>query len=141
MRMTAEFAAVSALCLSALVQPPAARAEEPRHQDLFGLGLNFREICDLTPGAPVSDRCYGFMGAVIEMALSSQGLREQGFDETSFLFVRTCVPPGVMLEEIIEVIRVQIDTHPMLSQCTALCSETGYVLSALESAYPCPEEE
>lgn len=127
------FAAGAAVLLQAI--STSSGAEETRPVDVFGLGLDLSRICDLQPGAPVSEGCRGFMGAIVEMALSSQGLREQGFDETSFLFVRTCIPPGLRLDEIIEVIRSHI-----APACTGLCSETGYVLSALELAYPCPEE-
>lgn len=118
------------------MQPGSVSADDAGAKDVFGLGLDLPAICDMAPGAPVSDRCYGFLGAIIEMALSSQGLREQGFDEASFLFVRTCIPPDLKLEQIIEAIR----SH-MAPACTGLCTETGYVLSALELAYPCPEED
>jgi hypothetical protein len=132
---TAGLALASALWLAAF-QPGSVRADEPQPKDVFGLGLDLSAMCDLTPGAPVSDRCYGFLGAIVEMALSSEGLREQGFDETSFLFVRTCIPADLKLDEIIEAIR----SH-FVATCTGLCTETGYVLSALESAYPCLEED
>jgi len=95
--------------------------------DTFGIGINFDEICDLHAGATISDKCYGFIGAIVEIVITD---RLSGLSHRA----QTCIPKGQTIPQIFEKIRPLLRVRV----CSGFCTQTGYVISSLHEAYPCP---
>jgi hypothetical protein len=123
--------AFAALILSLIASQSAvaeAQKESKFDPDVFGIGINFDEICDLHSGASISDKCYGFVGAVIEI------VKVDSFQAPQFRKgPKTCIPSGADIKQIFERIR------PLLRErmCAGFCTQTGYIMSSLREAYPC----
>jgi hypothetical protein len=118
----AGFALLSLVSNRAIAQAPF---------DPYGLGINFEEMCDLRPNGDsrMSDKCYGFISAVVEVMKVDQGTPE----ERRF-FRPACIPDGLKVEDIYKAIRPSLmDVGP----CLGLCTSTGYVMLALVKVYPC----
>jgi hypothetical protein len=127
---------VSKLSLSlaagfALLSLVSNRAIAQDAVDEYGLGFNVNEMCDLRPNGDsrMSDKCYGFIGAVAEIMKGSQGLpKERAF------FRPACIPDGLKVEDIYKAIRPTLmDVGP----CFGVCTSTGFVMGALARVYPC----
>ena len=117
------------LALSAMVVALPVSAEA--FDDVFGLGISLSDACDLEDNAPISDRCYGFVGAVAEIVIVNQTMQED-----RRVGPRTCIPRGVKVPEIVAAIRPKLRSYYF---CGGFCTSTGWVRSALAEAYPCNE--
>jgi len=116
--------AVDPLAASATAgQPPLGAID----LDTFGIGINIDQICDLHAGATISDKCYGFIGAIVEIVITDGLL---GLPHRAL----TCIPKGQTIPEIFEKIRPFLKVRV----CSGFCTQTGYVISSLHQAYPCP---
>ena len=127
----------AALTVAALLAfiPPARAAERPI--DLFSLGLDFREFCDLEDGAPISNKCMGFLAAVIEIEKGYVSLDPALASRLN----RACIPPGVSIHQIFAVIRPQLRRMIESGTCIGLCDSTGYVMSSLAGNFPCRDDD
>jgi hypothetical protein len=54
------------VCAATILAGDGAKGDDPGF-DAFGIGLGFTRFCDFRDGAALSDACYAFMGAAIEM--------------------------------------------------------------------------
>jgi hypothetical protein len=135
------FAAFAFSCLFGLVvldplhvsaAPAAPTQPVPGAADLdtFGIGINFDEICDLHAGATISDKCYGFIGAIAEIVITD---RLSGLPHRA----QTCIPRGQTIPQIFEKIRPFLRVRV----CAGFCTQTGYVISSLHQAYRCPTDK
>lgn len=124
--------ALAAACPAMHVAVADTPSQSKFDPDVFGIGINFDEICDLHSGAPIADKCYGFIGAVVEIA-KTQSAMEPPFRSGP----KTCIPKGPTIAEIFEKIRPSLRVRV----CAGFCTQTGYVISALHEAYPCKNEE
>jgi len=91
------------------------------------LPSDITDFCDLNDGAAISDKCFGFLSAVIETV---QTLHET---HQAIGFLNACIPFGTTVEQAIPKIR------PLLRRrtCMGKCSATSYVELALYEVYPC----
>ena len=99
--------------------------------DVYGLGFTVEEMCDLRPNGDsrMTDKCYGFISAVAEIAKVSQRLPKE-----RTLFRPACIPDGLKVQDIYKAIRPTLmDVGPCFGECTS----TGFVVSALARVYPC----
>ena len=117
---------VDAMPVSTVLGQPAPVALD---LDSFGIGINFDEICDLHAGATISDKCYGFIGAIVEIVITD---RLSGLPNRA----QTCIPKGQNIPQIFEKIRPFLRVRV----CAGFCTQTGYVISSLHEAYPCPAD-
>jgi len=106
---------------------------EPIPLDHFNLGADFTKFCDFSDNTPMSDKCYGFVMATVEIMMEERLLlSEQQRTGTSW---NACIPRGLKMKQIIESIR------PLLRRgilgCTGFCSSTTYIMGALRVVYPC----
>jgi len=77
----------------------------------------------------MSDKCYGFISAVVEIMKVNQGIPKE-----RMFFRPACIPDGLKVEDIYKAIRPALmDVGP----CLGLCTSTSYVMSALIRVYPC----
>jgi hypothetical protein len=124
-RMIVAVAAVGLAANVAMADTPSHSKDNP---DVFGIGINFDEICDLHPGAPVGDKCYGFIGAVVEIVMAERAVGPQFRHGPN-----SCIPKGRTISQIFEKIRPLLKVRV----CGGFCTQTGYVKSSLQEAYPC----
>jgi hypothetical protein len=120
--------AVAALGIAANVAAADSPSQSKFDPDVFGIGINFAEICDLHSGAPIGGKCYGFIGAVVEIVKTENALPTQ-FQT----WPKTCIPRGQTITQIFEKIRPSLRVRV----CAGFCTSTGYVRSSLHEAYPC----
>lgn len=113
------------LLLAVLLLPNSVEAFD----DVFALGFSLSEACDLEDDSPISDKCYGLVGAVAEIVIVNQTMQED-----RRIGPRTCIPRGVKVPEIVAAIRPKLRSYYF---CGGLCTSTGWVISALADAYPC----
>lgn len=102
-------------------------------QDPYGLGISVMKMCDLRPNGDsrMSDTCYGFIAAVVEMVKV-----DQGTPEARRISRPACIPDGLRVEDIYRAIRPALmDVGP----CLGICTSTSYVISALIRVYPCKQ--
>jgi hypothetical protein len=80
----------------ALLSLVSNRAMAQAGGDVYGLGFNIEEMCDLRPDGDrrMSDKCYGFIGAVAEIMKAQQGVPE----ERRF-YRLACIPDGLKVED------------------------------------------
>ena len=116
--------------LTANAAATGAPSQSKFDPDVFGIGINFDEICDLHSGAPIGDKCYGFIGAVIEI-VKSDSLTAPQFRTGP----KACIPRGQNIPQIFEKIRPSLRAR--VGICLGFCTQTGYVISSLNEAYPC----
>ncbi|HTO85170.1 MAG TPA: hypothetical protein VMQ73_23325 [Methylomirabilota bacterium] len=109
----------------AMLLPSSAKAGD----DIFGLGFELFEVCDVRAHAPISDKCYGLVGAVAEIVMINQAM-----PEAQRIGPATCIPHGTKVPDIIEAIRPKLRSVFM---CGGLCTNTSWVISALAAVYPC----
>jgi hypothetical protein len=123
-RLAAFVVAVLSVILS------ASAAEKDPGWDAFGIGLDFTTFCDLKPGAPLSEPCRTFVGAVIEIVEANNLISPEFRDR---VFPATCIPRGSKIEDIVEAIRPKLQ----VLICAGFCTSTSFVMSALATTYPC----
>jgi len=100
-------------------------------QDITGLGLSLHDIC-FRDATPMSDKCYGFIGAIVEIVELDQ------LDPTQERsFPPTCIPRGLKVEDIYEAIREPLSKRTF--SCAGICTATSSVFSALAAVYPCKD--
>lgn len=125
--------AIAALLLSLVAAHPA-EAEVQKDQkfdlDVFGIGIDLDEICDLHSGAPISDKCYGFVGAIVEI-VKIDSIQPPQFRRGP----KACIPKGANITQIFEKIRPLLRTRV----CAGFCTQTSYVISSLHEAYTCKD--
>jgi hypothetical protein len=107
---------------------PASAADKILRVDPWGIELT--DFCDLRDGAPISDKCYGFVAATVEATRDRDVTRRP--DEKQ----RLCIPRRTDIAEMIAKIRPRLRMH--FGLCAGLCTSEGYVASELYRAYPCP---
>jgi hypothetical protein len=110
------------------IADPTGQSKIP--DDPFGIGIDFTEICDLHAGAPISDKCYGYLGAVIEI-VKTDSVMPSRFRTR----LKTCIPRGQNIAQIFEKIRPSLRVRV----CGGFCTSTGYVMESLYEAYPCKD--
>ena len=119
------FVLTAGIIALSLVSSPATA------QDPYNLGISVTKMCDLRPDGDsrMSDKCYGFISAVVEIMEVNQGMpKERMFSRPA------CIPDGLKVEDIYKAIRPALmDVGP----CLGLCTSTSYVISALIRVYPC----
>jgi hypothetical protein len=118
----AAIAAVSAL----LVAHPVAAQDRPTDR-----GLNLFDMC-FKGSARMSDKCYGFIGAIVEIVETEQLVStDRRFSPP------ICIPPGLKVADIWEAIGQPLSDR--VFSCAGVCTATSYVISTLAAVYPCKE--
>lgn len=86
------------------------------------------DFCDVGEGAPISERCIGFVAAIVEMRRD-----EKIFHNSHQMDV--CIPWGIKTTTVVKAIR------PWLRQwggiCAGYCDASSYISGALNATYPC----
>ena len=100
-------------------------------QNANGLGINITDICDLRSdgSTKLSDKCYGFIGAIAEIAKTHQL-------EHDNLFGGICIPDGVNVEQIYEAIRPKLAAG---LACFGTCTSSDLVIVTLAHTFPCKQ--
>jgi hypothetical protein len=102
--------------------------------DWFGLGFDMAQSCDFSKGAAISDKCFGFFAGIVELIQLDQ--LQTLTDRTRLrTYPKICLPPRVTVFQIVEATRHKLS----LLFCAGLCPQSGFVLDALEAAYPCKQ--
>jgi hypothetical protein len=117
-----------------LSNPSRAQDHHPTDKfnlDTFKIGLDYTKFCDLRDGAPISDACFAFIGAVVEIVESNN----LSVPEDKRYFPATCIPHGLKIKEIFETIRPRLRADTGV--CLGMCTSTSYVISSLAALYPC----
>ena len=111
-----------------LLFPHHGVAQEP--YDPYGLRINIGDVCDLRPNgsSKMSDKCYGFIGAVAEIVKTNQLYRDNRIPGS------TCIPDGLNIEELYEAIRPALIAG---RACFGTCTSTDLVMSTLAHTFPC----
>jgi hypothetical protein len=108
----------------------------PKHHhglDPYNHGADFTTFCDFTEGAPISDKCYGFVAATVEIAMNERVLKySQDKNQSRW---RACVPVDLTVPQIFEQIRPNLRKN--LGTCGGFCTSTFYIINALNETYPC----
>jgi len=121
------FAAIAAVSALLMAHPVAA-------QDPFGptfRGLDLFDIC-FKGSARMSDKCYGFIGAIVEIVETEQLVSgDRRFSQP------ICIPPGLKVEDIWDAIGQPLSDR--VFSCAGICTATSYVISTLAAVYPCKE--
>jgi hypothetical protein len=112
----------SIICASATVAEPAKR--DPFHRET-------EENCDLRDGAPISERCKGFVSGIARM-IAIEAVRRSPYERAR----RMCLPPDIGIEGVIARIRPQL-RHAMSLNCTGLCTFAVDVEYSLYVTFPC----
>jgi hypothetical protein len=116
---------VTAIVFTTAVLPAAsAAADEKFRIDPWGIELT--DFCDFRDGAPISDKCYGFVAGVAESMLGEQVGGPQ---------LRFC-PKHFDVPKMIAKIRPGLREH--YGFCAGFCTSESYVATELYRAYPCP---
>jgi len=110
--------AYTVLALSVALASSAAAAPLPS---------DVTDFCDLNDGAAISDKCFGFVSAVIETVQ----ILHVTHQATGFL--NACIPFGTTVEQAVPNIRPLLRRRMCLGKCTA----TTYVELAPYEVYPC----
>lgn len=129
MRPDLAFSALVAVAASCVASPPG-NAGAGLGYDAYGLDLHPERFCDLEDGAPVSDACYGYVGATIEMVMTEHDVPRPDPQ----WWRPACIPRGVKVADVVARIRPLLRPPRM---CGGLCTDTGSVRDALVEAYPC----
>jgi hypothetical protein len=87
-------------------------------------------ICDLREGAPIGERCYGYVAATVEAVYLD------AFEHASERR-RACIPPDESIEQIIARIRPRLRE---MGLCYGACTSQSFLRMSLYQAYPCPAE-
>ena len=98
-------------------------------QEPTGLGLSLQDIC-FRGATPMSDKCYGFIGAIAEIVEL-----DQLFPRQERSFPPTCIPRGLKVEDIYEAIKEPLSKRTF--SCSGICTATSSVFSAMAAVYPC----
>jgi len=94
-------------------------ANPPFDQDLTS-------FCDLHDKAAMSERCFGFVSAVVEITVDE--------DLPSFKR-RICLPANLNVKKIFEAIRPELRSR--YGRCLGFCTAAGYVQTSLYATFPC----
>jgi hypothetical protein len=126
--------AVSLLAGLAGSAPAVAADEEKSMLDQFNIGLDFRKFCSLQDDAPIGDKCWAFLAAVIEIEKGYVSLDPQVAKRLN----HACLPPRMSIQQIFATIRPQL--RRIMGSCVGLCDSTSYVMSSLAGTFPCEAE-
>jgi hypothetical protein len=122
---------VRLILVVALVVSAAFLSSPATAQDPTDLGLSLQDIC-FRGATPMSDKCYGFIGAIAEIVELDQ------LDPTQERsFPPTCIPRGLKVEDIYEAIQEPLSKRTF--SCSGICTATSSVFSAMAAVYPCKE--
>lgn len=124
------YAALLVAALTASLWSDASSAEGWAEGAYMGRDL-FR-ICDLRDGAPIGERCYGYVAATVE-AVSLDAFQHPSERR------HACIPPDESIEQIITRIRPVL-RGPDYGLCYGACTSQSYLRISLYEAYPCPDE-
>ncbi len=125
---------LTAMLVALLSNPLSALDHHPTDKvslDIFTIGLDYTKFCDLRDGAPISDACFAFIGAVVEIVESNN----LSVPEEKRCFPATCIPHGSNIKEIFETIRPELRASTGI--CAGMCNSTSYVITSLATSYPC----
>ena len=121
--ITARLGAVLCVGLSVVIGA-AAPPKPPASTDPLGVEW-IDKICDMREGAPISDKCYGFVAGVMEsMDANNAG---EGHD--------TFCPKDAKISDFVSAVRKDIIKNG--NACFGMCTSETWVSSALYRAYPC----
>jgi hypothetical protein len=91
------------------------------------LPSDITDFCDLNDSAAISDKCFGFVSAVIETVQ----ILHVTHQATGVL--NACIPFGTTVEQAVPKIRPFLRVR----KCLGMCSATTYVERDLYETYPC----
>ena len=101
-------------------------------------GIELTDFCDLRDGAPISEKCEGFVAGVVETTLAedyiNMGRRPDGKGWGPPFNPRRLCLKRIDIKAIIQGIRPYLRTH---FACAGFCTSASYVESALYATYPC----
>ena len=89
----------------------------------------FEDFCSLRDRAVVTDTCFGFMSAVIEII-------NDGHVQRKPEFLRICPPASI--KGAVSKIRPWLRKNGNI--CVGLCDATSYAIVALQAVYPCKKQ-
>ena len=92
-------------------------------------GIEIGELCSLPDGAPIGDKCYGFIAGVVESLVGKEVARRPQDPR------RLCGLPRD-IRAIVTKIRPELRTSKF-QICAGYCTTESYVASAIYDAYPC----
>ncbi len=92
-------------------------------------GIEIGELCGLRDGAPVGDKCYGFIAGVVEALIGTEVARQPQDPK------RLCGLPGDV-RAIVAKIRPELRTTKF-QICAGYCTAESYAAAAIYDAYPC----
>ena len=92
-------------------------------------GVELSDFCDFRDGAPISDKCYGFVAGTAEELLGEDLFPERANAQRRFCPKRFDVP------EMIAKIRPGLREN--YGFCAGFCTSGSYVATELYRAYPC----
>ncbi len=97
----------------------------------FGMS-RLRDYCDINRGAPISERCIGFVAGVVELIEVEQIYPHPTLPDI-------CMPGGLTTEQII------LKTRPWLRKrgetCNGRCTASSFIEAALIATYPCKKNK
>ena len=91
--------------------------------------IELDQICDLRTGAPMSDKCLGFVGAVVEIVKIENVMKNRSY------LAGACVPTELSVPQVFDKIRPSL-RHWV---CGGFCPASWNVARSLNEVYPCPK--
>ena len=95
----------------------------------FGMS-QLKDFCEIARGAPISERCYGFVAAIVELSQDQHTMPNPGPGLGG-----VCIPYDLTTEQIIRKLRPWLRKRG--DTCYGHCDATSYIEEALIATFAC----